>query len=246
MVMPYSKLALVYDFVMRHVNYQEWAAFVNKLFIKLGGQIRTVLDVACGTGSFLAEINKFNYQLAGFDFSHEMVRQARLKVDHQGLMIPLWHGNMTNFALRYKIDAIVCLYDSINYLFSLDEVKQFYQVCYENLKSPGFLLFDVCTEQNSIKYFKNYYDQETTSQFRVVRKSYYIEEERVHANDFKIQFRNDRTVFYESHRQRIYLIKDIEDSIPQELFEIIAVLDGFTENQGSEASERVHFVLKKI
>ncbi len=245
-VAPYSKLALVYDFVMRHVNYQEWAAFVNRLFLKFGGEIRTVLDVACGTGSFLTEISKFNYQLAGFDFSREMVQQASRKLNHQGLMMPLWQGNMVHFALRHQTDAIVCLYDSINYLFTMDNIRQFYQVCHENLKSAGFLLFDVCTERNSIKYFKNYYDQERTPQFRTSRKSYYIEEERVHANDFKIQFRNNQTIFYEFHRQKIYLIKEIEDSIPRDLFEIVAVLDGFTENRGSEASERVHFLLKKI
>ncbi|MBN2091902.1 class I SAM-dependent methyltransferase [candidate division KSB1 bacterium] len=245
-VAPYSKLALVYDFVMRHVNYREWAAFVNRIFIKNSEEIRTVLDVACGTGSFLIEFKKFNYDIAGFDFSHEMVQQARFKIRNKGLKIPLWHGNMSQFALQYQFDAIVCLYDSINYLFPVDRLGQFYQACYENLKSSGFLLFDVCTERNSIKYFKNYYDYEQTTQFRVARKSYYIEEERIHGNDFKIQFRNDRTIYYEFHRQKIYLIKEIEASIPQDLFEIVAVLDGFTENRGSEASERVHFLLKKI
>jgi len=245
-VAPYSKLALVYDFVMRHVNYREWAAFINKIFIKNNGEIKTVLDVACGTGSFLIEFNKFDYEIAGFDFSCEMVQQARQKFEKNGLKIPLWHGNMSQFALNDKFDAIVCLYDSINYLFPIEKIRQFYQVCYENLNSSGFLLFDICTERNSIKYFKNYYDYEQTARFRVARKSYYIEEERIHANDFKIQFRNDQTIYFEFHRQKIYLIKEIEESIPSDLFEIVAVLDGFTENRGSEASERVHFLLKKI
>lgn len=245
-VTPYSKLAPTYDFVMRHVNYREWAAFVNRIFIKYRGEIRTVLDVACGTGSFLIEFNKYNYETAGFDFSSEMVQQARLKINDKGFKIPLWHGNMCQYALQSKFDAIVCLYDSINYLFPIEKLKQFYQAAHENLTSSGFLFFDVCTERNSIKYFKNFYDHEQTSQFRVARKSYYLEKDRIHANDFKIQFRNDPTIYYEFHRQKIYLIKEIEASVPSDLFEIIAMLDGFTENRGSEASERVHFLLKKI
>lgn len=245
-VPPYTKLAGAYDYLMKHVDYVEWADYIDVTLKKMGNPILQIVDVACGTGNFLFELaRKKSYQLSGFDQIAEMVGIAEQKARQKGVSIPLWRGNMLDFQLRQPQDAIVCLYDSINYLLTLDNCQRFYQQCHANLKSRGILIFDICTEWNSIVHFQNYVGREKTTAFNVVRKSYYDAVNRMHHNDFTIGYVNEPYVYFEQHLQKIFYIDEIIDSISPELFEIKGIFNGFTWSKGTENSERVHFVLQK-
>jgi len=245
-VQPYSKLVRVYDHIMQHVDYREWAEYIDLLLKTDGDAVKKILDVSCGTGSFLFELADRNYELSGFDYVHAMVVRAHRRALRRGLQIPFWCADMSRFAVKQPRDAIVCLYDSINYLLSIENCQKFYQACHGNLTSDGIVIFDICTEWNSITNFQNYYDSTKTDSASIIRKSYYNPETRIHANDFQLSFSGDPVVYYEYHRQKIFYIDEILASIPKKQFKIVAVLDGFTEDEGTEDSERVHFVLQKI
>ena len=125
-VPPYDKLAPIYDHIMKHVNYQEWADYANGLILNWMPDTKSVLDVACGTGNILLEFTRFNYQLYGSDSSYPMVLQASYK---RGLKrIPLWQGDMANLRLRRKIDVVLCLYDSINYIMNKEQILYFLEL----------------------------------------------------------------------------------------------------------------------
>lgn len=246
-VIQYSKIAPIYDHLMHHVDYEEWANYIVQLLNTYSDSVETFLDASCGTGNFVFELSKqTNFELKGFDFTFEMVAIALKKARKRNLSIPFWCGDMSCFALQHPQDAIVSLYDSINYLMNIDKCKQFYERCYQNLKPGGILIFDICTEWNSIINFQHYEDQEQTKDAKIIRKSYYDQENRIHFNDFRIKFRNDSTVFRELHRQKIYYIAEIVESVPIDKFVIKGIYDGFTRREGTENSERVHFVLKKV
>ncbi|MCI0514945.1 class I SAM-dependent methyltransferase [candidate division KSB1 bacterium] len=244
-VHPYSKLALIYNHIMSHVNYARWTRYVLQLFKKFAPETRRVLDVACGTGNFLIELHQRQYQTLGFDQAIEMVQVAQKQLIQKGLQFPLWCGNMQQFALRQPPDAIVCLYDSINYLMTLENLANFFAQSYANLNPGGVLIFDICTEWNSLANFQNYVDREQTESVRMERKSYYDNQQRIHHNDFRILFNDDPVVYCEYHQQRIYYIQEILDTIPRDKFDVLAMYDGFTLWSGSEKSERVHFVIQK-
>ncbi|MBN1349007.1 class I SAM-dependent methyltransferase [candidate division KSB1 bacterium] len=244
-VPPYTKLASGYDYLMRHVNYKQWAEYVYHLIRMSDEAIGTILDVSCGTGSLLLELAKKKYVLSGFDYSNDMVKIARQKLHSKALPFPVWVGDMRAFALQRPQDAIVCLYDSINYLMEIENWKAFYIACHDNLRSGGLLIFDVCTEWNSIKHFQNYTDKDRTSNFKYVRRSYYNLHDRIHHNDFKIKIRDDNQVYFEYHKQKIYNIDEILASLPDDKFDIIGAYHEFTTMPARNASERVHFLLKK-
>jgi SAM-dependent methyltransferase len=244
-VLPYSKLVRVYDYMMRHVDYKLWAKYIDKLLKKNGNSVVKLMDVACGTGNFLFELVGRGYELSGFDYTREMVALAQRKAAKRGFTIPFWCADMSHFAVKPSQDAIVCLYDSLNYLLTIENCQKFYQACFENLKSDGILIFDICTEWNSIANFQNYHDSAKTDSSSIVRKSYYNPENRIHANDFKLIYAGEPYVYYEYHRQKIFYIDEIIASIPPAQFEILSVFDGFTEREGTEDSERIHFVLRK-
>jgi hypothetical protein len=51
---------------------------------------------------------------------------------------------------------------------------------------------------------------------------------------------------HEIHQQKIYRIDEIIKVIPRDRLQVVGIYDGFSMKTGSEDSDRVHFVLKRI
>lgn len=242
-VEPYSKLAPIYDYVMRHVNYPRWATYVIQLFSVWGSHVKSVLDIACGTASFILELHHRGYTVAGLDHSLAMVEVAREKL--RGRAIPVWCGDARAFAVTRPVDAVVCLYDSINYLMTLEDYRRTLQATGAALKDQGLFIFDICTERNSIRNFDHYYEDGHTGRFRYARWSTYDKRERIHTNRFQIRIEGTPVEYEEIHRQRIFSIAEVREAIESSTFTCLGIYDGFSMNAGSEKSNRVHFVLRK-
>lgn len=248
-VKPYSRLAPIYDYVMRHVNYARWARYIDDLFKKSDIPVHFVLDIACGTGNMLIELFKLGYEVSGFDASFYMTEVAKEKIQKKDMRIPVWCESMTQFYLKQKVDACICTYDSINYCLDLKQCGLVLNCVAQVLNKGGLFVFDICTERNSRSHFQNYTEKDGTDRFTYTRKSYYIKEEKLQINEFIIIWHGDKEeeqVFKEKHLQRIYKINEIESIISPESFEVVGKYDGFTRRAGSEKSFRIHFLLRKI
>ena len=243
-VEPYSQLALIYDYVMRHVNYGRWANYMRDLFSHADQEVVRVLDIACGTGSLILKLSELGFRVAGFDESLGMVQEARAKGRARRLRIPFWRASMRSFALRRPVDAIVCTYDSINYCLDEATCAEVFDSVALAVRPGGLLVFDICTVRNSRKHFRRYYEKEETEEFRYIRQSYYIASNSIQVNEFYIQ-RESSPLVREIHQQRIYKIDEIMKTIPGDRFQVMGVYDGFSMKSGSEESDRVHFVLKR-
>ena len=80
---------------------------------------------------------------------------------------------------------------------------------------------------------------------RFVRNSFYDRGKKLHITEFMIERGNKK--FFERHIQRIYKISEIESAIDSSgLFRVVGCFDGFSGRAGSESSDRVHFLLRKI
>lgn len=240
---PYTKLAPIYDYVMRHVDYPLWADYLTLLFKTAAVQVESILDIACGTGSLALELKKRGYRVSGLDYSPQMIAVAKAKRPDTHF----WSGDMRNFACLTTFDAIVCLFDSINYLMHLNELGMVFKAVKDNLRKGGLFVFDLCTEKNSIKNFSNYYEKETKNNFSFSRRSYYDRKERIQYNDFKIGFRAEGWKKYqELHQQKIYKLQEVKAEISKSELTLRYLFSGFTLDEGSENSNRVHFVLQKL
>lgn len=245
-VEPYSRLAEIYDHVMRHVNYRDWAAHLRRLFSYADIAVNDVLDISCGTGSLMLELRGLGYHVAGFDASHAMVRIAQRKFKTKQARGRIWCGRMECVAVSKRFDAVVSTYDSVNYCLRADALRLAFEQVASVLRQGGVFVFDISTTRNSRQYFQNYYDRDKTEAFEYVRQSYYLSQSQRQVNEFYVRRLADgKTFFYEKHQQRIYTIDEIENIIPSESFNLIGVYDGFSLQPGSEESDRVHFMLKR-
>lgn len=81
---------------------------------------RSLLDVACGTGSHLKYFAKAFSHVEGLDLSADMLGIARSNLPG----VPLHQGDMREFRLDREFDVITCLFSSISYLTTAGELKQ--------------------------------------------------------------------------------------------------------------------------
>lgn len=241
-VPPYEKLAPIYDYVMKHVDYELWANFALKIIHQRHPTAKTVVDVGCGTGNLLVEMKNNPFKLFGFDSSFKMVKQARKKKEVNN--IPIWQANMTDFVLRQPVDVLLCFYDSVNYIMSPDGILQFLNNAIYSLKPNGLLIFDICTERNAIEYFYNYYDHEKNKTFSYDRWSHYNGKTKTQFTEFKVHFKGDPLTYLEVHQQRIYSIHTILKLIKSSSFKLLDRYDEFSFRKPHAKSNRIHFVLQ--
>lgn len=241
----YQGLAGIYDYVMRHVDYDNWAAYIHEVMVRFEHRPRSLVDLACGSGNISMELCALGCPVtAGVDGSEAMLRIAREKAVLADRDIDFVQRDLLQLADLGPFDAAVCIYDSINYLLSLDDVGIALGEIYSMLNPNGLFIFDVCTEQNSLRYFSDVEDREQGPGFFCERHSYYNEGERLQMNHFSIRFEGQDRPFEELHVQRIYPVDEIVAAVEASSFELLGAFDGFTFKRGSERSDRIHFALR--
>jgi ubiquinone/menaquinone biosynthesis C-methylase UbiE len=104
-------------------------------YIKSSGN--SLLDVACGTGQHAALLGKY-YQVEGLDLDPNILSIARKKYRK----IRFHHGDMVNFKLNNKFDAIVCLFSSIGYVRTINRLNKAIKTMVQHLLPAGVLLVE--------------------------------------------------------------------------------------------------------
>ena len=144
--MAYEYLARCYDQFTEDVDYGRWADYVEKHFARSKLPIRTVLDLACGTGSLTRLLAQRGYEMIGADLSEEMLAQAAEKCRGVGDPEPIFlHQAMEDLDLYGTIDACVCCLDSINYVTRSGKLARAFQRVHTFLMPGGLFLFDINT-----------------------------------------------------------------------------------------------------
>jgi len=102
---------------------------------------KTVLELACGTGSVLAHLR--DYDVVGVDLSPQMLAIAREKLPD----VELIEGDMTSIRLGRTFDAVLCLYDAINHLLEWEQWEALFDTAVAHLEPGGVFVFDMNTEE---------------------------------------------------------------------------------------------------
>lgn len=238
----YSRLAKIYDHVMRHVDYDHWADYVESVFRRHGFFPRRILDLACGTGTLALEMASRSYMMSGVDGSSAMVAQACRKAEEAGKEIRFETGDLRRLDGLPTFEGVLCLYDSLNYMMTLEDMALALDQIHRLVEPAGLFIFDVCTETNSLAYFRDSTHREKGDGFSYVRRSFY--DDGVQVNAFEIRFEGSPEVYSEEHRQQIYPLEDVEHTVERSSFHLEAAYDGFGFSDPSEISDRVHFVLR--
>ena len=230
---------------MKHVDYDVWAAYVHQLLTRHGDDATDlVLELGCGTGSFALQLQPLgDYTYIGTDRSPQMVRVAQIKAEDAGKDIRFEQLDFTSFDVSRSVDAVVLLYDGLNYLLEPHQVRSMMTSVQAALRPGGIFCFDQSTPANSIRHGHDFEDAGEADGFAFVRHSEYDPETRLHTTTFDITV--DDRHYHEEHVQRAYSRSEIRALIDKVGFEQLAAYDNFSSDAATADSERIHWVVRR-
>ena len=131
----FTKTAKHYDAVYSYKDYEGESGLITSLVRERVIDPKTLLDVACGTGKHLEHLVK-QFDCTGVDLDDEMLAIAKDRV----IGVPIHSGDMCEFDLNAKFDAVTCLFSSIGYTKTVERMEQAIANMAKHLKSGGILL----------------------------------------------------------------------------------------------------------
>jgi len=241
---PYSALAVGYDVVMAHVDYERWADHIERLFARHEVAPARILELGCGTGSLALSLQpRGPYAYRATDRAPVMVAVARRKALASDAAVTFAEADFTDFVLPTPVDAVLLLYDGLNYVTDPADLRSLFGCVSEALRPGGVFIVDQSTPANSVNNTADFDDAGTHDGFTYERRSTYDAARRLHTTTFRLHV--DGRSFTETHVQRAYERQEIAKLIDAQPFQVIGAYDGFTTNPATDASERIHWVLQK-
>ncbi|MBF6594830.1 MAG: class I SAM-dependent methyltransferase [Thermaceae bacterium] len=129
--------AELYDKIYGFKNYAQEAELIHQTIQQFKPGAKTLLDVACGTGKHLEPL-KTCYQVEGLDLSADLLREARKRNPE----LSFHQGDMRNFELRKRFDAVTCLFSAVGYMNGPEELQQAMNTMAKHLEPGGVLLLE--------------------------------------------------------------------------------------------------------
>ena len=143
----YKNLAASYDRLTNDVDYEATVEFYMEILRREGIEPRTVVDLACGTGSVTEILARRGYRVTGVDMSEEMLTEAAMKTMDME-QPPMYSCQLLqNLRLPRGVDMAVCALDSLDYILDPADCKEAIRRAYKALNPGGIFIFDVNTPE---------------------------------------------------------------------------------------------------
>jgi len=232
---PYQRLATLYDkgewgnFGLRYSN------LLETLFKKYNFKPQVILDIACGTGILVRELNKRNYQVIGVDISPEMIEVAKKNTPNAEFFVE----DIRSMQININADLITCAFNSLNYLLNDKQIYDAFKTINRHLKPKGYFLFDVNTPSHYAEKNSVVVDRDIGG-VRFKQKLKYEVQNRIVRITFDFQ---DGQI--EEHVQKAYTSEEIVSFLGKTNFRLLEVFQNFDMDPPTKESERLLFLAEK-
>lgn len=246
--MVYQHFAAIYDHLMQDAPYNQWLEHLQAHHKELQPQMRTVVDLGCGTGTLAISLAQQGYEVIGVDFSEDMLAIAAEKSLGHALPIQWLAQDMRELEVLEPVDTVICFCDSLNYIHSLEDVAAVFKSVARALKAGGYFLFDV----HSMYKLREIFGQETFASneedIALIWQSFWEEEERTVEHQLSFFVQQDNGLyerFDESHIQKGYEVEELCAALKLAGFDIRGITADFERNAPQAESERIFFTAQK-
>ena len=230
---------------MSAVPYDLWKKYLYEILSFYNKNVKKVLDLACGTGNMSIRFARDDKKVMGIDGSQEMLEVAKEKAGEENLKIDFIHSDLRKFELDKKVDFAFSVFDSLNYILSLNDLKKVFNNVYNVLKSDGVFIFDLNTINRlmSIEPGTTLLNGEDYTCFW---RDIIDEDNKKWKVKLKIYFNDDTTNYYEElHQETSYPLEKVYRALEDTGFEFIKIFKAYTFIQGNDQDNRVYFVAFK-
>ncbi len=248
----YTHLAPVYDEVMKDVDYEEWADFIDAIVAEHFEDAQTMLELGCGTGTLSLLLDEFDlYDITATDISNEMLDVARFKGEFKGSNVTFEQVDFTDIKLKDTYDVVLLVFDGINYMTETSGIIRVLEQVKNVMYEESIFILDFATATNSRKHADLMNDEGITADhWRFVRVSRFLPAEKLHYNDFTLEKLSDDNAhvlqrYREVHVQRVYTFSEMKDLVAQAGLRILAAYSGFELEEATDTSDRITLILRK-
>ena len=212
-VKEYEYLAKYYDYLLGDEEaFDFWLEYIN------AKEYHTVLELASGSGVLAGILKKQGKEVTASDISKEMKEVAINNFDGEYLIL-----NMIDFDLHKKYDLILCVCDSINYLYE-EELEKMFSTVYKHLNDGGRFIFDMHNPKRLEEF-----DEEYIEEGQISDDVYY--QWTINSDVFDRTV-NEHFTFYtpegmiqEQHTQNVFEIDDVKNKLENVGFESEVVMN---------------------
>jgi SAM-dependent methyltransferase len=135
----YSASAAHYDRIYSFKDYAAEARALAELLRADGRRIRTVLDVACGTGAHAAALTDgHGFEVDGIDLDPALLAIAAAKCPRGRFL----QADMTDLHLGRTFDAVLCLFGSIAYTVTPSRLRAALACLREHVAPGGVVIVE--------------------------------------------------------------------------------------------------------
>lgn len=242
----FGPVAAYYDELMAGVPYRFWVCYLGQLWERHGLTPKTVLDLACGTGTVSRLLAQQGHNVTGVDLSEPMLERARLEAALAHLNIPFVRQDAAELALgAQRFDAVISLFDSLNYILDPERLAATFAHVFAHLRPGGSFIFDVNTEYALATGMFNQSSARRGQRLHYRWRSRYDPETRLCTISMRFSYdpgTGERQVFHETHRQRAYHKEEILGWLRDAGFAEVFVYDSYTTEPAKKRSDRLFFV----
>lgn len=143
----YHALAVSYDRLTNDVDYSAVVDFYFEILKREGLKPRTVVDLACGTGSVALLLAQKGMRVTAVDMSEEMLMQASQKAEGMDNPPVFVCQQLQQLRLPRAVDLAVCALDSLDYITDPSDCEKAISRVYKALNPGGCFIFDVNTPE---------------------------------------------------------------------------------------------------
>ena len=107
-------------------------------------EVKTALDICCGTGEFLYQLSRYGITGAGTEVAKSMIDYSKEKYPNMKFTLT---KEIYDFPTKAKYDLVSCNHDMVNMIEKLSNWKELFTNAYKSLNKGGLFIFDFYTRK---------------------------------------------------------------------------------------------------
>ncbi len=235
----YTYLPMIYDRLMKDVDYSGWTEYIVNIFEKNNTFVNNILELGCGSGNITKHLLDKGYEVVAIDVSEQMLELANEKLKLYKDKIILVEQDIRELDFEvYEIDCVVAVNDTFNYILEDDELINIFNFVYTHLKQNGCFIFDISSPYKLKNILGNNTYGETMEDLVYLWENYFDYENDELTMDINFFVRNKEDDAYmrfeETHIQKAHEPSKLKRFLENIGFKHINIYCDFSEEIGYE------------
>ena len=118
-------------------KFEDEIQFIGNIFQKYN--IKTVVDLGCGTGEHVYALHQKGFTITGIDISNTMIEVARKRYPQCEFQL----GELQNYKKEELVDGVICIFGTFNYIIKNEDIINSLINIKESIHSKGLFVLEI-------------------------------------------------------------------------------------------------------